>query len=140
MSDQEEHDWLDEELNKLGHLEAPETLFPRVMHVVRRKATQPSWIRFLNSATFRSILLAFATVTLGVLFLVNPMQLFSEVPLIVVPLKLAAILLDTIESLLLQYRVFNLPVLVFIIPAIIASYGLLVATAASVQRLVGLQK
>jgi hypothetical protein len=138
----EEKDWLEEELSKLTDLEAPETLLPRVMGVVRVKSTRPWWVRFLsqNVAAFRSLLIAFAVVTLAGLFLVNPMQFLEGVPIISVPLKLVAILLETMKSLLLQYKVFNVPLFSLIVPAAMASFCLLLATATSVRRLTALPK
>jgi hypothetical protein len=135
-------DWLDTELNKLTDLEAPETLLPRVMHVVRRKAGQRRLSRFLegNRNTFRTLLVAFAVVALGALLLVNPIQYLGNVPIVAVPLKLASILLETLENLLLYYKIFNLPILAIILPAVIASLSLLVATATSVRWLAAIQK
>jgi hypothetical protein len=138
----EDQDWLDDELSKLNDLEAPESLLPRVMEVVRLKAARPWWVRLMskNAGAFRLLLIVLAVVTLGALFWVNPIQYLGGVPVISVPLKLASILLETTESLLLQYKFFNVPLLSLMIPAAIASFCLLIATATSVRRLAALQK
>jgi hypothetical protein len=138
----EEKDWLDDELSKLSDLEAPETLLPRVLEAVRVKATRPWWVRFFsqNAGTFRSILIAFAFMALAALFLVNPVRFLEGVPLISLPLKLVAILLETTKSLLLQYKVFDVPLLSLMIAAAMASVCLLLATATSVRKLTALQK
>jgi hypothetical protein len=141
MSDPNE-DWLDVELKNLRDLEAPRTLLPTVLKTVRQHARIPWWARpfELRADLFRSFFVVISLLVMASLLVVNPVQYFSGVPIAAALLKLMLILLDTAKAVLLQTKVYHFSVLTLLLPPIVLSYVLLVATASTIQRLARVRK
>jgi hypothetical protein len=136
MSDPKK-DWLEEELANHPDLEAPRTLLPNVMKRVHQRARKPWWARpaEFRSDLWHSFVLAISLLMTGLLLVVNPAQLFSQVPGASSLLGLIPLLAEAAKAVLSQVKVFNFSVLALLAPAIVLSYLLLVATACAIQRL-----
>jgi hypothetical protein len=136
MSDRDK-DWLDEELRGLRDLPAPQTLLPRVMEKVERRAAQPAWARVWTRRPdlIRTFGLGLALALLVLLPVLNPLHWASDLiggnPVV----RLGAIFAEVIRSILFETKVGQLPIVVVL--ATVASLGYLfcVAAALTVQRL-----
>jgi hypothetical protein len=135
-------DWLEEELKTLPNLEAPTTLLPKVMNRVRERAAKRWWVRLMapHAAFLRTFVLGFSLFLLIALLVVNPVQFLSHVPGASALLNLFPLLLETAEAALFQAKIFNFSVLGLLVPTIVLSYILLVATASAIQHLAGARK
>lgn len=141
MSDPKK-DWLEQELENHPDLEAPRTLLPNVMKRIRQRARKPWWTRQAESRSdlWHSLVLAISLLMMGLLLVVNPVQLFSHVPGASSLLGLIPLLAETAKEALWQAKVYNVSVLALLAPAIVFSYLLLVATACAIQRLARTRK
>jgi len=135
-------DWLEAELESLRDLEAPPTVLPNVMKKVHERAGRAWWARMVESRTelFRSLVLGISLVMLALLIVIDPAQFFSRVPGASALFNLIPLLVDAASGALFQAKVFNFSVLALLIPAIIFSYILLVATASAIQHLANARK
>jgi hypothetical protein len=131
-------DWLDEELKALGDLQAPDTLLPKVMSRVRRRALIPRWARLWSnpSELWRSFALGFALVVLCLLAAIDPSRLAAGIPSGNELWKFCSILGDAATDLLLYGKVFQLPLFLLIAVGSVASYLGCLGAAVTVQRLV----
>jgi hypothetical protein len=136
------NDWLDEKLADLDDIEAPATLLPRVMREVRERAARPRWVRLLGPrmALWRSFVLAISALVFGLSLVVNPLQIASHLPGVIVLTDLVPLLLDAAKTALLRAKVFNFSVLPLLAMAVALSYILLIASASAIQRLAGVRK
>jgi hypothetical protein len=130
-------DWLQEELENLRDIEAPRTLLPSVMEKVRQRAARRGWKPLIEThvGLLRSFVLGLSLVILALLLVVNPTQFFSQVPGASALFNLVPLLLDATKTSLFQVKVFHFSLLAFLVPAIVLSYILLVATASAIQHL-----
>ena len=130
-------DWLDEELENLRDLEAPTTLLPGVMRKVRERAGKSWRARLVGSPAdlWRSAVVGLSLFLLGLLLVVNPIQLCAQTTGSSALLNLFPLLLEAGKAALSQVRIFNLPVLALVTPAIVLSYSVLVATASAIRHL-----
>ena|SRR5215510_15516796 len=135
-------DWLQEELANLRDMQAPSTLLPKVMERVRSRSTQ-SWRAGLfasHTDLWRSFVVALSVCLLAVLILVNPSQYFSALPLAGALLRVIGVLVESAKEVLLQTKIYHLPLLMVLAPIVIFSYALLVTTASIINRLLVLRK
>ena len=102
-----DHDWLDEELQNLPDLKAPNNLLPEIMNRVQERAAQPIWIRFWREhwTLVRNLSLGLSMALLILLFWLNPA------------------------------RVFQTPLWLVILAVTAASYSICIVAASTVQRL-----
>ena len=136
MSDRDK-DWLDEELKGLRDLPAPQTLLPRVMEKVERRAAQPVWIRVWTRRPdlIRTFTLGFALALLVLVPVFNPLHWASDVIEGSLLVRLAAIFAETGRSVLFEAKVGQLPVVTVLATVALLSYLFCVAAALAVQRL-----
>ena len=134
MSD---HDWLDEELRNLPDLSAPKSLLPTIMKRVQERATQPIWIRFWREhwTLIRNLSLGLSMALLILLFWLNPARLFSSVVALSPLFRVTAEILDIAVTILNSARVFQTPLWLVILAVTLASYGICIVAASTVQRL-----
>jgi hypothetical protein len=135
MSDRDK-DWLDEELEGLKDLQAPQALLPKVMERVERRAAQPAWIRVWarRPDLIRTFSSGFALALLLLLPVLNPLHWASEViegnPVV----RLAAILAEASRSILFETKVGQLPIAVVLATVALLGYLFCVGAALAVQR------
>lgn len=136
MSDRDK-DWLDEELKGLRDLPAPQTLLPRVMEKVERRAAQPAWIRVWTRRPdlIRTFTLGFALALLVLVPVFNPLHWASDVIEGSLLVRLVAIFAETGRSVLFEAKVGQLPVVTVLATVALLSYLFCVAAALAVQRL-----
>ena len=136
MSDRDK-DWLDEELKGLRDLPAPQTLLPRVMEKVERRAAQPVWIRVWTRRPdlIRTFTLGFALALLVLVPVFNPLHWASDVIEGSLLVRLVAIFAETGRSVLFEAKVGQLPVVTVLATVALLSYLFCVAAALAVQRL-----
>ena len=136
MSDRDK-DWLDEELKGLRDLPAPQTLLPRVMEKVERRAAQPVWIRVFTRRPdlIRTFTLGFALALLVLVPVLNPLHWASDVIEGSLLVRLVAIFAETGRSVLFEAKVGQLPVVTVLATVALLSYLFCVAAALAVQRL-----
>jgi hypothetical protein len=136
MSDRDK-DWLDEELKGLRDLPAPQTLLPRVMEKVERRAAQPVWIRVFTRRPdlIRTFTLGFALALLVLVPVFNPLHWASDVIEGSLLVRLVAIFAETGRSVLFEAKVGQLPVVTVLATVALLSYLFCVAAALAVQRL-----
>ena len=136
MSDRDK-DWLDEELKDLKDLPAPQTLLPRVMEKVERRAAQPAWIRVWTRRPdlIRTFTLGFALALLVLVPVFNPLHWASDVIEGSLLVRLVAIFAETGRSVLFEAKVGQLPVVTVLATVALLSYLFCVAAALAVQRL-----
>jgi hypothetical protein len=136
MSDRDK-DWLDEELEGLKDLQAPQTLLPRVMEKVERRAARPAWIRVWarRPDLIRTFTLSFALALLVLLPVLNPLNWASDViegnPVV----RLGAVLGEVGRSILFETKVGQLPIVAVLATVAFIGYLFCVAAALAVQRL-----
>jgi len=135
-------DWLAAELETLRDIEAPTTLLPGVMKKVQERAAKRWWAALVGAHIdlWRSLAIGISLFILGVLLVVNPTQFFSQVPGAAALFNLIPLLLDAAKAALFQTKVFHFSVLALLVPAIVLSYILLVATASAIQHLATVRK
>ena len=135
MSNQDK-DWLDEELKGLRDLPAPQTLLPRVMEKVERRAAQPAWIRIWarRPDLIRTFTLGFALALLVLAPVFNPLHWASDVIQGSLLVRLVAIFAETGRSVLFEAKVGQLPVVTVLATVALLSYLFCVAAALAVQR------
>ena len=136
MSDQDK-DWLDEELKGLRDLPAPQTLLPRVMEKVERRAARPAWIRIWarRPDLIRTFTLGFALALLVLVPVFNPLHWASDAIEGSLLVRLVAIFAETGRSVLLEAKVGQLPVVTVLATVALLSYLFCVMAALAVQRL-----
>lgn len=135
MSDRNK-DWLDEELEGLKDLQAPQTLLPRVMEKVERRAALPAWIRIWARRpdlilTFTS---GFALALLVLLPVLNPLHWVSDVIKGNPVVRLGAILAEVGRSILFEAKVGQLPIAVVLGTVALLGYLFCVGAALAVRR------
>jgi len=132
-----DHDWLDEELRNLPDLTAPKSLFPAIMKRVQERAAQPIWIRFWREhwTLIRNLSLGLSMALLILLFWLNPARLFSSVVALSPLFRVTAEILDIAVTILNSARVFQTPLWLVILAVTVASYGICIVAASTVQRL-----
>ena len=136
MSDRDK-DWLDEELKGLRDLPAPQTLLPRVMEKVERRAALPAWIRIRarRPDRIRTFTLGFALALLVLVPVFNPLHWASNLIEGSLLVRLVAIFAETGRSVLFEAKVGQLPVVTVLATVALLSYLFCVAAALAVQRL-----
>lgn len=132
MSDWDK-DWLDEELKGLRDLPAPQTLLPRVMEKVERRAAQPAWTR--GPDLIRTFISGFALALLVLVLVFNPLHWASDVIEGSLLFRLVAIFAETSRSVLFEVKVGQLPVVTVLTTVTLLSYLFCVVAALAVQRL-----
>lgn len=130
-------DWLDEELKGLKDLQAPQTLLPKVMERVERRAAQPAWVRAWTRRPdlIRTFAPAFALALLVLLALLNPFYWASEVIQGNLLIRLVAIFAEAGRSVLFEAKVGQLPIVTVLASVALLSYLGCVAAAMALQRL-----
>jgi hypothetical protein len=141
MSDPKK-DWLEEELASMGDLEAPASLLPKVMERVRARSRRSFLACIFGSRAElpRSIVLALSACLLAALVVINPAQYLSAVPIAPAVLRAVGILIESTRIVLLQARIYHLPLLALLVPILVLSYAFLVTTVSLIKRLLTLQK
>jgi hypothetical protein len=136
MSDRDK-DWLDEELEGLKDLQAPQTLLPRVMEKVERRAARPAWIRVWarRPDLIRTFTLSFALALLVLLPVLNPLNWASDVIEGSPVVRLGAVLGEVGRSILFETKVGQLPIVAVLATVAFIGYLFCVAAALAVQRL-----
>ena len=136
MSDRDK-DWLDEELKGLRDLPAPQTLLPRVMEKVERRAAQPAWIRVWTRRPdlIRTLTIGFALALLVLVPVFNPLHWASDVIEGSLLVRLVAIFAETGRSVLFEAKVGQLPIVTVLATVALLSYLFCVVAALAVQRL-----
>jgi hypothetical protein len=132
-----DHDWLDEELRNLPDLSAPTSLLPAIMKRVQERATQPIWVRFWREhwMLIRNLSLGLSMALLILLFWLNPARLFSSAVALSPLFRVTAEILDIAVTILDSARVFQTPLWLVILAVTVASYGICIVAASTVQRL-----
>jgi hypothetical protein len=132
-----DHDWLDEELRNLPDLTAPKSLLPAIMKQVQERAAQPIWIRVWREhwTLIRNLSLGLSMALLILLFWLNPARLFSSVVALSPLFRVTAEILDIAVTILNSARVFQTPLWLVILAVTLASYGICIVAASTVQRL-----
>ena len=132
-----DHDWLDEELRNLPDLTPPTNLLPDIMKRVQERAAQPIWIRFWREhwTLIRNLSLGLSMALLILLFWLNPARLFSSVVALSPLFRVTAEILDIAVTILNSARVFQTPLWLVILAVTVASYGICIVAASTVQRL-----
>ena len=135
MSDRDK-DWLDEELEGLKDLQAPQTLLPRVMERVERRAQQPAWIRVWarRPDLIRTFTSGLALALLVLLAVLNPLHWASDVVEGNPVVRLGAILAEASRSILFETKVGQLPIAVVLATVALLGYLFCVGAALAVQR------
>jgi hypothetical protein len=132
-----DRDWLDKELRNLPDLTAPKSLLPAIMKQVQERAAQPMWIRFWREhwTLIRNLSLGLSMALLVLLFWFNPARLFSSLVALSPLFRVTAEILDIAVTILNSARVFQTPLWLVILAVTLASYGICVVAASTVQRL-----
>jgi hypothetical protein len=135
-------DWLEEELANLRDMQTPPTLLPKVMERVRSRSRQhPRAGLFASRADlWRSFVVALSVCLLALLIVVNPSQYFSALPVASAVLRVIGVFVESAKMVLLQTKIYHLPLLVVLAPIVIFSYAFLVTTACVINRLLVLRK